>query len=441
MTDQPTTASSVAASAVTSESVSLAQQLLRLDTSNPGHAERPAAQLVADALTDLGASTHWFEPEPGRVSIVARVSGELTDAAPLLIHSHLDVVPTIDAEWTRDPYGGEITDGYLWGRGAVDMKGSIGCVLAAVRAMARAGQRPRRDLVLAFFADEEAGGHLGAAHVVHEAPELFTDCQEAIGEVGGFSYSLTPSRRAYFVATAEKGVWWIRMTAHGRAGHGSMINPENPVDRLAAALTAIRVAFNAEEPLTTPTTRATLDVLRDALELPDATDDGVLAATGSLQRMLRAGICNTVNPTQLEAGFKANVVPSTAAATLDGRFVPGTGDQFKLQLRALAGERTQVDTLYFGDAVEAPLDTPLLSAIGASLSAEDASAIVVPHMSTAFTDAKWLTTLGIRCYGFAPLQLPDDLDFTALFHGVDERVPVNALDFGTRVLRRLLVAY
>jgi acetylornithine deacetylase/succinyl-diaminopimelate desuccinylase-like protein len=423
------------------EAVSLAAELIKLNTSNPGQMERGAASLVADALREAGASIRWFEPEPGRVSLVARIAGDGHGQPPLLVHSHLDVVPAVDSEWTSDPYGGDIVDGYLWGRGAVDMKGTIGCVLGAVRAMAHAGLRPQRDLVLAFFADEEAGGQLGAAHVVREAPELFGDCREAIGEVGGFSYSLAPGRRAYFVATAEKGVCWTRLIAHGRSGHGSMINPDNPIDRLADTLTRMRTAFNAAEPAPTATARATLDALRIALDRPGATGEEMLAVTGPLQRMLRAGLRDTVNPTELQAGFKANVVPGTASATLDGRFVPGAGAAFTARLIELAGERTKIETLYYGDAVEAPLDSPLLDAIGSALVAEDAAAVVVPYMSTAFTDAKWLSKLGIHCYGFAPMQLPDDLDFTALFHGVDERVPVAALDFGTRVLQTLFAAY
>jgi acetylornithine deacetylase/succinyl-diaminopimelate desuccinylase-like protein len=307
--------------------------------------------------------------------------------------------------------------------------------------MARDGQQPRRDLVLAFFADEEAGGTLGASYVTSERPGLFAGCQEAIGEVGGFSYSLTPKRRAYFVSTAEKGVWWARLVAEGRAGHGSMINPDNPVRIVAEAVAQISRFFDGCEFLCTRTAEAMLDTLREVLETPAASVDAVLRSVGPLERMLRAGLCNTVNPTQLQAGFKSNVVPAAATATLDGRFVPGAGEQFLAAVASLAADRVRLETLYFGEAIEARRDSPLLGAISSTLSMTDPLAIVVPYMSTAFTDAKWLSRLGIQCYGFAPMQLPDDLDFTALFHGVDERVPASALDFGTVVLRSLFAIY
>lgn len=417
----------------------LTQQLLRIDTSNPGQAEKPAAELVADHLATLGVAVQWFEPEPGRVSVVGRIPGEHRDLPALLLHAHLDVVPAVETDWEHDPFGGELLDGYLWGRGAVDMKGTVGITIDTLTAMHRRGQQPRRDLVVAFFADEEAGGQLGAGHVTTERPELFADCAEAVGEVGGFSHTLSDEHRAYLVATAEKGVWWSRVVADGRAGHASMINPDNPVTHLVDALS--RVAGYTGQDMSCAATTAMLDRLRSVLHLPHATTDELIDRLGPLSRMLRAGLRNTVNPTQLRAGYKTNVVPAIAEGTIDGRFLPGSEDTFRDEIAHLAGEHVRLDEIYRGAAVEARQDSALMDAIGAALRHEDQTAFVLPYISTAFTDAKWLAPLGIQCYGFTPMLLPDDLDFTALFHGVDERVPTSALDFGVTVFDRLLSDY
>jgi acetylornithine deacetylase/succinyl-diaminopimelate desuccinylase-like protein len=417
----------------------LTQQLLRIDTSNPGQAEKPAAELVADHLAELGIAVQWFEPEPGRCSVVGRIRGQDSTLPALLLHAHIDVVPAIEKEWQHDPFGGDLHAGYLWGRGAVDMKGTVGIILDTLRSMHDRGQPPMRDLVVAFFADEEAGGQLGAGYVTHIRPDLFADCREAIGEVGGFSRTLNDEYRAYFVATAEKGVWWSRVVADGRAGHGSIINPDNPVSRLVTALA--RIAGHTDDDIPTAATSAMFDRLRSVLDLPDATTEDLINRLGPLSRMVRAGLRNTVNPTQLQAGYKTNVVPATASGTIDGRFLPGSYDRFRAEIADLAGGSVRLEDIYSGPAVEASLDSALLDAIGTALRCEDQTAFVLPYMSTAFTDAKWIAPLGIQCYGFAPMLLPDELDFTALFHGVDERVPASALDFGVRVFDRLLCSY
>lgn len=417
----------------------LTQALIRIDTSNPGGSEKPAAELVADALAGIGVPVQWFEPEPGRCSLVGRVRGLDQSLPALLIHAHLDVVPAIAGDWTRDPFGGDVHDGYVWGRGAVDMKGMVAMTLSALTRLAYHGRAPRRDVVVAFFADEEAGGGLGAGHVTATRPDLFADCRDAIGEVGGFSHTLNEHARAYFVSTAEKGVWWARLVAHGRAGHGSMINPDNPVALLAEAIS--RIVGHTSETEFTATTTAMFDQLRRLLNVLDATEEDLLEHLGPLNRMVRAGLRNTVNPTQLQAGYKTNVVPGVATGTIDARFLPRTEDAFRAELSRLAGDRIGVEDIYRGAALEAHIESSLLDAIGAALRTEDATATVLPYMSTAFTDAKWLSPLGINCYGFAPMLLPDSLDFTALFHGVDERVPVDALEFGVRVLEELLTTY
>ncbi|MCV7218111.1 M20/M25/M40 family metallo-hydrolase [Mycobacterium crocinum] len=419
--------------------VALTQHLVRIDTSNPGGAEKPAAELVADVLAGIGIGCHWFEPEPGRVSIVGRIAGRDPTLPALLLHAHLDVVPAIDSDWTRDPFGGDLHDGYIWGRGTVDMKGPVAITLAALQRLSRRGQPPRRDVVLAFFADEEAGGALGAGYVTQSSPELFADCAEAIGEVGGFSHTLTTDHRGYFVSTAEKGVWWARLRASGVAGHGSMINPDNSINTLAQAL--VRLAdLTAPAPIRTTATDSLIERLREVLAEP-VVDDDLLACLGHFDRMIRAGRHNTINATQVSGGYKTNVVPAEASATIDARFLPGHDCSFQRQLTEIIGPAVALETLYHGPAVEAAMDTPLLGAIAEALRGSDPMATVLPYMSTAFTDAKWLHRLGIQCYGFTPMRLPDDLDFTALFHGANERVPVDSLRFGVDVLSRLLTSY
>jgi len=421
------------------EVVRLCSDLIRINTSNPTHPERPAADYVTEALADVGLDSRRFEASKGRTSVVAKLPGRDSSLPPLLVHAHLDVVPAAEEEWAEDPFGGAIKDGYVWGRGAVDMKDMVATMLATVRAMRRAGLQPRRDIILAFFADEEAGGRFGAGHVVTEHPEVFAGCREAIGEVGGFSYRAGPGRTCYLVSSAEKGAFWARLSSSGQAGHGSMINDRNAVSWLCRAVA--RIADHRFDEDVTPTMGAFLASVAGALGRDVEPVDTLLEQLGPLSRMVQAGMRDTANPTSLSGGYKVNVVPSHAEASVDGRFLPGHDEGFIKAIRELAGPKVDVETVYLGAALEFPWDAPVITAIGDALRLEDPSAIVVPFLGTAFTDAKWLAKLGIRCYGFCPLQLPDDLDFTALFHGVDERVPISALEFSVAVLNNLLRDY
>jgi acetylornithine deacetylase/succinyl-diaminopimelate desuccinylase-like protein len=424
---------------VSTEVVSLCSDLIRINTSNPTHVEAEAAHYVAAALLEAGIVCERFEPAPGRVSLVARLTGRDPSLAPLLVHAHLDTVPADPADWSVDPFGGVVKEGYVWGRGAVDMKGMVAAVVTVARQYGRGGVRPRRDVILAFFADEEAGGEWGAGHLTRTRPDLFAGCQEAIGEVGGFSARVSATKRCYFVSAAEKGVLWAQLSSRGRPGHGSMINDENAVSAVCGAVTRIAEHEFAEAP--TPTVQLLLDQMAVLLGFTNPSRDVLLDKLGPMSRMLRASLRDTLNPTSIAGGYKVNVIPGAASATIDGRFLPGHGDALARVLKELAGERVRVETLFSGDAVESPWDVPLVAAIQQALLPEDPTAIVVPFMGTAFTDAKWLSGLGIRCYGFCPLLLPDDLDFTSLFHGPDERVPTASLEFCVQVLRNLLDAY
>ncbi len=429
---------SPAATTAQDEVTDLLVELIRINTSNPTHPERPAAEWVAAKLDDVGLASEIFESEPGRASLVSRVEGEDRDRPPLLIHCHLDVVPAQKDEWSVDPFAGEVKDGYVWGRGAVDMKDMDAMTLAVVREWRRTGKKPPRDIVLAFVADEEAGGKYGAHYLVDNHPDLFADCSEAISEVGGFSVSMGSDLRLYPIQTAEKGIGWLRLTAKGRPGHGSMLHDDNAVTRLADAVSRIG---HYEFPIViTDTVKLFFDHIAKltGLEIDPNDPEPGLSKLGPMARMIGATLRNTANPTMLDAGYKANVIPSTADATIDTRFLPEQEEQLLAKIDELAGEGVTREWITRDIAVETTFDGDIVDMMSAALKAEDPGAAPVPYLMSGGTDAKSFSTLGIRCFGFSPLRLPPDLDFTALFHGIDERVPIDGLQFGVRVLDRFL---
>jgi acetylornithine deacetylase/succinyl-diaminopimelate desuccinylase-like protein len=424
------------------EVVDLCRDLLRIESVNRGPGdgdERKAAEYVAEKLEEVGLETTVVESETNRTSVVARMEGEDRSRGALLIHGHLDVVPVDAADWTLPPFAGEIgDDGCLWGRGAVDMKDMDAMTLAVVRERMRSGRKPPRDVVLAFVADEEAGGRLGAKYLVDNHADLFEGCTEAISEVGGFSYEVSKDLRLYLIETAQKGIGWMKLTVAGRAGHGSMLAADNAVTELAEAVGRLgRYTFPVQ---LRPSVRQFLDELSEATgwefdpEDPKATIDKL----GALARLVGATISHTANPTQLQAGTKVNVIPNSATAYVDGRFLPGGEEDFERRLDEILGERVQREWLWHDQALETEFDGALVDCMAASLKAEDPGARAVPYMLSGGTDAKSFSRLGIRCFGFAPLKLPGELDFAAMFHGVDERVPTEALQFGARVLDRFL---
>ena len=420
------------------EVTDLLVDLIRFDTSNPTHAERPAAEWVAQKLDEVGIESQIIEAAPGRASTIARIEGSDPGRAPLLIHGHLDVVPADASEWSVDPFGGEVRDGYVWGRGAVDMKDMDAMTLALVRDWARTGRKPARDIVLAFVSDEEAGGVHGAHYLVNNHADLFADCTEAISEVGGFSVTLDDATRLYLIQTAEKGLNWLRLKASGAPGHGSLVHPDNAVTRLAAAVA--RVGAHEWPIVITDTVRSTIKGLNavTGADLDPEDVDTWLPLLGEAARMIGATIRNTTNPTMLDAGYKANVIPGKAEATIDARFLPGQEDELHRTLDELLGEGVEREFIVRDIAVETAFDGALVDGMAAALRAEDAGAHALPYLMSGGTDAKSFSTLGIRCFGFSPLRLPPDLNFMSLFHGIDERVPVAGLQFGVRVLDRLL---
>jgi acetylornithine deacetylase/succinyl-diaminopimelate desuccinylase-like protein len=427
------------------EVAGICRDLLRIDTTNTGDprttaGERVAAEYVAAQLAEVGIESVIHESAPKRANLVARIPGADRSRGALLMHGHLDVVPADPAEWSVPPFEGVEKDGYLWGRGAIDMKDFDAMMLAVVRDWRRTGYTPPRDIVLCYTADEEAGMQYGSQFLVERHAGLFEGCTEAIGEVGGYSYTVTEDLRLYLVQTAEKGLDWLRLHARGRPGHGSFVHDDNAVTALAEAVAAVgRHRFPM---VITPTVRTFLEQVCEALgvEFDAENPELAIAKLGPIANLIGATVRNTANPTRLEAGYKDNVIPGKASATIDCRTLPGEDEAFLEQLRELIGPDIEIEHVSRQKSVETTFDGDLVQAMAAALRAEDPGARIVPYMMSGGTDAKAFSTLGIRCFGFAPLKLPADLNFSALFHGVDERVPVEGLRFGVRVLDRFLKA-
>jgi acetylornithine deacetylase/succinyl-diaminopimelate desuccinylase-like protein len=428
------------------EVVELCRDLIRIDTSNygdgtgPGEAE--AADYVVARLREVGLEPQTFESDPGRVSVVVRIPGADPARGALCLHGHLDVVPARAADWEVDPFSAEVRDGCVWGRGAVDMKGMDAMILAVVRHLARTGEVPPRDLVAVFFADEEAGGVKGSHFMVANHPEVFDGVTEAVSEVGGYSVTVPGATgdpmRAYLVQTAEKGIAWLRLKASGRAGHGSVPNPDNAIANLAAALD--RIARHEWPREFIASTRTLLDGLSDLTATPYTDDDldELLGHIGGAEAFVRATLQDTANPTMLEAGYKHNVIPQEASAALDCRFLPGHEDDLLATLKDLVGGGVDIEVVHRDIALDAPFETPLVEAMKEAILEEDPEAVVLPYCLSGGTDNKALSLLGITGYGFAPLRLPADLDFAPMFHGINERVPTASLEFGATVLHRFV---
>ena len=428
---------------ITTEVVEIVRDLIRIDTSNYGDNSGPgealAAEYVEAKLKEVGIEAHRYQTTSAkRQGVNARIPGKNPDRPALLLHGHLDVVPAQAKDWTFDPFAAELHDGMIWGRGAVDMKDGDGILLAMVRSWARNGVQPDRDIILDFLPDEEAGSEHGSVWLVENHPEWYRDATEAVGEVGGFSLTLREDVRLYLVQTAEKGIRWMKLRAEGTAGHGSFLNNDNAVTRLAEAVAA--VGNHKFDLALTPTVRDFIKAVSDALgmELSAEDPETLLAQLGPIARIIGATLSNTANPTMLNAGYKHNVIPGTAEAMIDGRFLPGFEDELIKDIENLLPPGVIREDVVNGIALEAPFEGPLVDAMSAAIRAEDPNGTPVPYTVSGGTDAKAFSTLGIKCYGFLPLLLPPDLDFSAMFHGVDERVPVTGLEFGVKVMDRFV---
>jgi acetylornithine deacetylase/succinyl-diaminopimelate desuccinylase-like protein len=433
------------------EVVGLVRALIRFDTSNTGElattkGEAECAGWIAEQLEEVGYQTEYIEAgAPGRGNVFTRLKGADSSRGALMLHGHLDVVPAEASDWSVHPFSGALEDGYVWGRGAIDMKNMVGMMIAVARAFKRSGTVPPRDVVFAFVSDEEAGGKYGCKWLVENRLDLFEGVTEAVGEVGGFSLTIPRreggERTLYLIETAEKGMKWMRLTARARAGHGSMVHDDNAVTTLAEAVAKLgRHRFPV---VMTDSVEQFLKAVAEETgytfdaESPDL--EGNVAKLGSIAKIVGATLRDTANPTMLKAGYKANVIPATAEAMVDCRILPNRLEAFEREVDEIIGPDVTREWITDLPAYETSFDGDLVSAMNDAILATDPDARTVPYMLSAGTDAKHFARLGIRCFGFVPLKLPPDLDFAALFHGVDERVPVDALTFGARVLEEFLL--
>ena len=423
------------------EVVKICQDLIRIPSVNFGEGrgdEKAVAEYIVASLAEVGIASEIFESAPNRCNVIARLPGRDATRPGLVVHGHIDVVPANADDWSVDPFAAEIRDGAIWGRGAVDMKNMDAMILAIVRKWARTGYKPPRDIVLAFFADEEAGMTFGSRWMAAEHPEVFAGCSEAVSEVGGFSVTVADGKRLYFVEAAQKGIHWMKLTAHGRAGHGSMMNDENALTSIAEAVAKIgRYEWPQRY---TKTVKALFSKIAQVTgkKYDEADLRPLLSEIGPTARMIGATLQNTANPTMLEAGYKANVIPGSASAVIDGRFLPGYEDELNRTIREIIGPDISIETISRDIALEIEFEGDLVEAMCKAITTFDPEGIPVPYLMSGGTDNKALSELGIIGYGFSPLQLPADLDFMALFHGVDERVPISGLEFGVKVLENFL---
>ena len=422
--------------------VKLCQELIQIPSVNFGEGkgdEKAAAEYVAAKMKEVGIESKIYESAPNRCTVVARIEGRDKSKPGLVVNGHLDVVPADAADWSVDPFSGVIKDGCIWGRGAVDMKNMDAMILAVIRLWAKHGYQQDRTLVVIFFGDEEAGGKLGSQWMVQNHPEVFKGCSESISEVGGYSITLKSRKRIYAIETSQKGIEWMKLTARGLAGHGAATNKENSVTRLAEAVS--RIGNHKWPQRITKTNRQFFKRVAEISGKPFEEDNlrPLLDEVGVLARLITPTLSNTANPTMLEAGYKANVIPQTASAIVDCRTLPGYEDELLETVKHLAGEHVTVESMISDIPLEVEFAGFLVEAMIAAINSEDPEGIPVPYVVFGGTDNKALAALDIVGYGFAPLKLPPDLDFGALFHGIDERVPIDSLQFGARTLFHFLV--
>jgi acetylornithine deacetylase/succinyl-diaminopimelate desuccinylase-like protein len=427
--------------------VELLQRLLRFDTTNPPGSERACLEWLAGLLQDAGLETTFVAAQPARPSLVARLRGS-GDAPPLLLEGHVDVVSTAGQRWAHPPFTGEIVDGYVWGRGALDMKGGVAMFVAAALRAAATGLPLAGDVVLALLSDEEAGGDMGAAHLVRERPDLLAGVRYALGEFGGFSLDLG-GRRFYPIQVAEKQLCWLRATVRGPSGHGALPMRGGAIARLADLL---RVLDRRRLPVhITPVTRRMIEQVTAELPRParvllrrlldPRVSDRVLDLLGERGRVFDPLLHHTVNATIVRGGDKINVIPAEATVDLDGRLLPGfTAADLLAELRALLGPNVELDVLRHDPGPPEP-DLGLYDLLAGVLREADPSGTPIPLLLAAFTDARHFSRLGIQTYGFLPMQLPPEMRFMDLIHAADERIPVDAVGFGTDAVFKVLQRY
>ncbi|MFI2209280.1 M20/M25/M40 family metallo-hydrolase [Streptomyces sp. NPDC020141] len=432
--------------------IALTQRLIRFDTTNPPGREADCVRFVHGLLTEAGVASTLVAKDPSRPNLVARLPGRGV-APPLLLHAHVDVVPTEGQAWSHPPFSGDLRDDHVWGRGAIDMKGSLASMLVALLGLHARGTPPAGDVLLAVVADEENGSAVGARHLVQDHPHLFDGVAYAVGEDGGASLELDGSRRVHPIVVAEKRAVWLRATFRGPAGHASRIPPEHSVPRrLNRLLDALAGGGLGPRPgavthrMLTALAAAHPGPLGEAL-LRFRDDPADLSALKPLSErdalFLRSISQHTANPTVIAGGTRTNVIPGEMSVDIDGRLLPGdfTADDFISALRAKAGFPLDIEVLVEGEPMPEPVLGPFYERLAGVLREADPDGVPVPMMTTASTDARLFPQLGISSYGFMPLLIPAGSGYRDLLHAPDERIPFAALHFGVHCFEQLLLSY
>jgi acetylornithine deacetylase/succinyl-diaminopimelate desuccinylase-like protein len=422
----------------------LAQRLIRFDTTNPPGNEARCIAFVRNLLEDAGCDVEVHAKDAARPNLVARVRGG-GGARPLLLYGHVDVVTTEGQSWTHAPFSGDVVDGELWGRGAIDMKGAVAMYVSAFLRAARGEVAPRGDVVLAVLSDEENGGDYGARFLTEEHPELFRGIRHAIGEAGAFSRTLA-GRRFYPIQVAEKRMCWMRAVVRGPGGHAAQVHRGGTMARVARLLHDLE---RTRPPIhVTPVARAMIESMARALPrgrrevmlalLKPRLADRALRLLGDEARTLESLLRNTVNATIVRGGEKINVIPSEIELELDGRLLPGFAPADLIrELHDRIGDDVEFEVVRHDEGPAAP-DWTLFDTLAGVLRELDPEGIPVPLLQAGVTDGRYFARIGIQTYGFMPMKLPPEFPLLRLPHAADERVPVAALEFGTDAVPRVL---
>jgi acetylornithine deacetylase/succinyl-diaminopimelate desuccinylase-like protein len=428
----------------------LLQKLIQFDTTNPPGNERECILFLRDLLAAEGIDCRLYEKDPQRPNLLARIPGS-GKAPPLLLYGHVDVVTTVGQDWTKPPFSGVIEDGYIWGRGALDMKGGIAMMVSAVLRIVEDGFQPAGDIVLLVLADEENTGDYGAKFMVDEHPEVFKGVRFALGEFGGFNFSIG-GKRFYPIQVAEKQVCGLRIVVRGPGGHGAAIIPGNAASKMGKILS--RISRRRMPVRVTAPVRLMIKEMASGLGFPMNVGlrlllfcpltDLLLGAMGTTGLTFAPMLHNTVNVTQIQGGVKLNVVPSMIEASLDGRMLPGVSpDEFLAEFRKLIGDdghKVEISVELFEPGPDS-IEMDLFDLLGDQLRSLDPEGIPVPYLLTAVTDGRHLARLGIQSYGFIPMKVPEDFEFFKYVHASDERVPVEAINFGAKAIYQVIRAY
>ncbi len=424
--------------------VGILQRLIQFNTTNPPGNEAACINYIRELLNDAGIESTLIAKDPHRPNLIARIPGE-GKVPPLLMYGHVDVVTTENQPWQHPPFEGKLIDGYVWGRGALDMKGGVAMMVAAFLRANAEGLRSPGDVVLAIVSDEEANGTFGAKFLVEEHPELFKGIKHAIGEFGGFTLTIG-GKRLYPIMISEKQICWIKATVRGAGGHGSMPVKGGAMARLAKLLRALDE--NDLPVHVSPPARMMVEAMASALggaqgmilgQLTNpALTDLILKTLGERGRTFYPLFRNTASPTILHGSSKINVIPGEVSIELDGRLLPGQSPETMIrELQNIVGGDVQLDVVQFEPGPAEP-DMSMFNTLAGILKEADPDGTPIPLLLSGVTDGRFFTQLGIQTYGFLPLTLPEDFNFTSVIHAADERVPAAAIEFGAQAIFKAL---